>query len=178
MTRSSLVLLLLLMGVLVAGCGGSAPAPVAPQVSAADTASLVLEPAGGEPVVVFEGLVNGGRRLPVDLASFDTLPTQTLTVVEPFVKESMTFEGVGFADLLSAAKATGKTLTVHALDDYEVTFDAAVLRDEGALLATRVDGKVIDVSAGGPVRMVFPAASEVGKDTDLWVWSIDQILVE
>jgi hypothetical protein len=175
--RSSLPVLLL-AGVLVAGCGTTEPTAVAPQVTAAADANLVLEPASSKPLVVFKGLVNGGRPLRADLSSFDALPTQTLTVVEPFVKKSMTFEGVGFADLLNAAKATGTSLTVHAADDYEVTFDAAMLQDEGALLATHVDGKPIEVRSGGPVRMIFPASSKAGKDTDLWVWSVDQVLVE
>ena len=88
------------------------------------------------------------------------------------------FTGVGFADLLNAAKATGQSITVHALDDYEVTLDAAVLREPGVMLATHADGKPIDGASGGPVRLVFPASSESGGDSDLWVWSIDQITVE
>jgi hypothetical protein len=126
---------------------------------------------------MFKGLVNGGRPIAADLASFDALPTQSLTVVEPFVKKSMTFTGVGFADLLNAAKATGKSVTVHALDDFTQTLDTTRLREAGVLLATRVNGKVIEVKSGGPVRLVFPPSAEAGKNTDHWVWSIDQITV-
>ena len=178
MIRSSLVPVLLLAGALVAGCADTEATVIAPQVTAAADANLVLKAAGSKPIVVFKGLVNGGRPVRADLASFDALPTQTLTVVEPFVKKSMRFDGVGFADLLSAVRATGTSLTVHAADDYEVTFDAATLRNEGALLATHVGGRPIEVTAGGPVRIVFPASSKTGKDTDVWVWSVDQILVE
>ena len=123
-------------------------------------------------------MVNGGQPLSADLASINALPMQTLTVVEPFLKETMTFTGVAFADLLTAARATGNSVTIHALDDYEATLDTAVLREPGVLLATRVDGEDIEVSSGGPVRLVFPPSSETGKDSDLWVWSIDQITVE
>lgn len=166
------------MGVLVVGCGtDTEPTAVAPQATAAKV-PLVLEPAKGKPIVMFKGLVNGGQSISADLASLNALPRQTLTVDEPFEKKSMTFTGVGFADLLTAAKATGKSVTIHALDDYEATFAATALREPGVLLATRVDGKAIEVSSGGPVRLVFPASSETGKDTDLWVWSIDQITVE
>jgi hypothetical protein len=90
----------------------------------------------------------------------------------------MTFTGVGFADLLTAAKATGKSVTIHALDDFEATLDVAVLREAGVLLATRADGKLLELKAGGPVRLVFPPSSKAGKDTNLWVWSIDQITVK
>ena len=128
--------------------------------------------------MTFTGLVNGGQPLAADLASLDALPNQTVTVLEPFLQESITFTGVGFADLLNAARATGESVTLHALDGYEVTFDAAVLQEPGVLLATQADGEHIDLAAGGPVRLVFPASSEAGEDTDLWVWSIDQITVE
>ena len=69
-------------------------------------------------------------------------------------------------------------MTIHALDDYQATLDTAVLREPGVLLATKVDGKDIALKSGGPVRLVFPASSKEGKDTDLWVWSIDQITVK
>ena len=177
MLRFKLIPVVVLVGALVVGCGvDTDPDAVAPHVAA--KTPLVFEPAVGKPIVMFEGLVNGGKPMSADLASFDALPKQTLKVIEPFLKKSMTFTGVSFADLFNAAQATGKSVTVHALDDYEVTFKVAVLRDQGALLATAVDGKTIEISDGGPVRLVFPASSEVGKDGDMWVWSIDNITVE
>jgi len=178
-TRWRLAAVAVLVGVLGAGCGSTTkPAAVAPRTSEAPKVALVLKPAPSKPIVTFEGLVNGGQPIAADLASFDALPTQRLTIVEPFVKKSMSFTGVGFADLLSAAKATGKSVTIHALDDFTATVDIAVLREAGVLLATRADGKAIEVKAGGPVRLIFPPSSEAGKDTNLWVWSIDQITVK
>jgi hypothetical protein len=177
-TRSILVPAVLI-AVLVGGCGvDSEPNVAPPPASETGQVKLVLKAAKGKPIVIFKGLVNGGKPISADLASFNALPMQTLTIVEPFVKDSMTFTGVGFADLLTAANATGNSVTLHALDDYEATLDAAVLREPGVLLATRVDGEDIELSSGGPVRLVFPPSSETGKDTDLWVWSIDQITVE
>ena len=179
MTRWRLAPLAVLVGVLGAGCGTDArPAAVGAAVNKAPSAQLVLKPAPGKPLVIFDGLVNGGQPIAADLASFDALPAQRLTVVEPFVKRSMTFTGVRFADVLMAANATGKSVKIHALDDFEATLDAAVLREPGVMLATRTDGKVIDVKSGGPVRLVFPPSSEAGKDTSAWVWSIDQITVQ
>jgi len=141
-------------------------------------AQLVLKPAPGPPIVTFKGLVNGGKPIGVDLASFDALPSQRMTIIEPFVKKSMTFSGVSFSDLLSAAKATGKSVTIHAVDDFKATMKTTTLREPGVLLATRVNGKAIDLKSGGPVRLVFPPSSAAGKDTNLWVWSIDQITVK
>lgn len=161
------------------GCAtGAERAAVVPRSTAAPSVQLVLKPAASKPIVSFEGLVNGGKPLAVDLASLDALPTKRLAIIEPFVKKPMTFTGVGFADLLAAAKTTGGSVTIHALDDFKATIDVDVLREPGVLLATRVNGKVIDVKSGGPVRLVFPPSSSAGKDTNLWVWSIDQITVK
>lgn len=179
MTRWRLAALAMLVGVLGAGCGTDArPVALAPQADKAPSARLVVKPAPGKPLVVIKGLVNSGRPLAMDLASFDALPAQRLTVLEPFVKKTMTFTGVGFADLLTAANATGKSVRIHALDDFEATLDAAALRETGVLLATRAEGKVMDVKSGGPVRLVFPPSSKTGEDNNAWVWSIDQITVQ
>jgi hypothetical protein len=176
-TRRRIASVAVLVSLLTSACGTAAPPTATSQVSEV-RAQLVLQPAMGEPIVTFTGLVNGGQSLAIDLASLDALPSQTLTIVEPFVMQTVTFTGVGFADLLDAVKSPGQSITLHALDDYEVTLDAAVLQEPGVMLATEADGKPIDVASGGPVRLVFPASSESGKDTDLWVWSIDQITVE
>jgi len=166
------------LGALGAGCGtGSRPVAVALQVSQKPATQLVLKPAPGTPIVTFRGLVNGGKPIAVDLASLDALPSQRMTIMEPFLKKSMTFSGVSFSDLLTAAKATGKSVTIHALDDFHATVNTATLREPGVLLATRVNGKTIDLKSGGPVRLVFPPSSAAGKDTNLWVWSIDLITV-
>jgi hypothetical protein len=176
-TRLRLAFVAVLVGLFATGCG-AADVPTATSPPTKAPAQLVLAPATGKPIVTLTGLVNDGQPLVADLASLNALPSQTLTVVEPFVKQSMTFTGVGFADLLNAARATGRSITLHALDDYEVTLDVTVLQEPGVMLATQADGKPIDGASGGPVRLVFPASSESGKDSDLWVWSIDLITVE
>ena len=179
MTRARLLLSAAVIGVLAAGCGTAAqPGAIAPQADQVSRVRLVLKPATGKPVVKIRGLVNGGRPVAVDLASLNALPKHKLTVVEPFLKKSMTFTGVSFADLLTAAKATGTSVTMHALDDYQATLKTSVLRDQGVLLATQVGGKDIELKSGGPVRMVFPASSKAGRDSDLWVWSVDQITLK
>jgi hypothetical protein len=72
-----------LVSVLGAGCGTGAK-PAALTAKASETPKvLILKPAPSKPIVKFEGLVNGGKPIAVDLASFDALPSQRLTIVEP-----------------------------------------------------------------------------------------------
>jgi hypothetical protein len=179
-TRWRLAAFAVTVGVLCAGCATGTQPEAGPNVVNANASkvALVLKPAAGKPVIELKGLVNGGKPAAIDMASLDALPKRSLTIVEPFVKKSMTFTGVSFGDLLTAAKATGKSVNIHALDDFQANLSVAVLRDSGVLLATRADGKLIELKNGGPVRMVFPPSAPTGKDTNNWVWSIDQITVK
>lgn len=166
-------------GVAVGGCAADAEGQDRPAPAVQDTRrDLQLTPAVTKPLVKFTGLVNDDTPISADLASLDALPQQTVTTYEPFVKENVTFTGVGFADLLDAVDATGDSVTVHALDNYERRLDVAVLREPGVLLATREEGQEIPISKGGPVRLIFPDTSDAGADESLWVWSVDRIIVE
>lgn len=171
---SALALTALLGTACTADGGRSATAAVPTERPRAD---LTLAPAEAEPVLRLTGLVGTGRPLEVDLAGLDALPQQALTTYEPFLKTTVTFNGVSFADLLDAAGATGDKVLVHALDDYERTIPTAALREPGVLLATREAGEEIPISEGGPVRLVFPEDSTTGADPDLWVWSVDRLSV-
>lgn len=181
MNRSKLVLAtgaLTALTLLGAGCSSNDPAPAAAAPAAEPRADLTLAPATGDPVLRFTGEIGTGEPLEVDLAGLDALPQRTITTYEPFVKQDVTFSGVTFADLLDAAGATGDSVIVHALDDYERTLDVDVLRQPGVLLATREEGKEIPIPNGGPVRLVFPQDSKAGADPDLWVWSVDLLTVK
>lgn len=180
MNRSRLVLAtgaLTALTLVGTGCSSEDPAPTAAAPAAEPRVDLTLAPATEDPVLRFTGEVGTREPLEVDLAGLDQLPQQTLTTYEPFLKTDVTFSGVAFADLLDAAGATGDSVLVHALDDYERTLGVDVLREPGVLLATREDGEEIPIAEGGPVRLVFPEGSEAGANPDLWVWSVDQLTV-
>lgn len=180
MISSKLVLAtgaLTVVALLGAGCASEDGSPTRSAQAPEPRADLTLAPATGEPVVQLTGLVGSGEPLEVDLAGLDALPQQKLTTYEPFLKKDVAFSGVSFADLLDAADASGTSVLVHALDDYERTLTVDDLRQPGVLLATREGGEEISLPNGGPVRLVFPKDSEAGADPDLWVWSIDRLTV-
>ena len=66
---------------------------------------------------------------------------------------------------------------MHALDDYHVTLPLAQLAASGAVLATRSGGRAIAIDEGGPVRLVFPGGTRLGRNSDNWIWSVDWIRV-
>ncbi len=109
MTRWSPAAVALLVGSLGAGCATDSTPAAAPQASTTSKATLVRKPSAGKPIVTFAGLVNDGQPLAVDLASFDALPTQRLTIVEPFVKKSMASPDnlVGPDEFITVAEEVG-----------------------------------------------------------------------
>jgi hypothetical protein len=105
--------------------------------------------------------------------------TVRLAAQEPFLKKRVTFEGVLLADLLAVAdvpdSATKVSLT--ALDDYKIDFTLDDVRSSQMLLATKADGKHMPVDRSGPIRIVFPDGSSLGRNPDLWIWSVSTMKV-
>lgn len=176
----------LALAVALVGCG-SRDAPEATP-TAPSTVGTVAPPAPipaptGKPVLTITGAVtnhNDGSAVLFDVGTLDQAASVTTQMYDPFAKKDVSFTGVPMADLLArvgvAAGAT--TVHLHALDDYKIELKAIDLADRGILLATKVDGARIAVSDGGPIRLVFPANSTVGKNQDLWIWSVDSINVD
>ena len=164
--------------VLAAACGGSEPAaPVAapPAVAAETPLPKPVTP----PVLVIRGGTrpNVGAEVRLDQASLDALATYEQKLYEPFVKREVRFTGIYMAELLARAGVASGTVTVHALDDYTMDIAVSELVKPGVMLATKADGASIPIAAGGPIRLVFPPSSAIGRSTDAWVWSIDTMTV-
>jgi hypothetical protein len=59
----------------------------------------------------------------------------------------------------------------------EVDFKVADVRSSQMLLATKADGKHMPVDRSGPIRIVFPDSSSMGRNPDLWIWSVASMKV-
>jgi hypothetical protein len=179
-----------LLLVVVAAC--AAPAPTSAPTGPVDAAPTVLEPAvllpdqpvpapSTEPVLTVTGLIdvtNGGNALRLDAGTLDSLGRLRLTVYEPWVKQTLNFQGVWLGDLLRIARPDPAAMTVHitALDDYQVNLPLADVLAGGVLLATRDgDGHPIPVEDGGPTRIVFAEGVPSGASADQWIWSLATI---
>jgi hypothetical protein len=174
----------------VAACGkDEQPTQTAPTASTPQLVSEGTLAAGekvaapsGEVVLELSGAIgarNQGKKLALDLASLEQMRTVKLATTEPYLKKKLTFQGVLLADLLALAKvpASATKLHVTALDDYKVDFNLADIRSNQMLLATKTDGKHMPVERAGPIRIVFPEASTLGRNPNLWIWSISTMKV-
>jgi hypothetical protein len=181
-----LVVVTLVAALAVAACGGKEEAP--PQAASGASAPKVVDDgtlAAGEKIAVPKGDVvltvsgdiasaNKGRKLELDLASLEKMRQVRLEAAEPFLKRRVTFEGVLLSDLLKVAGVpdSASKVSLTALDDYKVDFKVADIRSSQMLLATKADGKHMPVDRSGPIRIVFPDSSTLGRNPDLWIWSV------
>jgi hypothetical protein len=157
---------------------GATAAPTRPVAKRLAPAKPLPAPLG-DPVLRITGVTRGNvgaLTTKVDLATLDAVAHQSVSVYEPFLKHDVTFTGVRMSELLRRAgvKASARTLHMHALDDYHVDLPIAAFAADG-ILATRADGKPIPIAKGGPIRLIFTAASAVAANTDNWIWSVDAV---
>jgi hypothetical protein len=191
-TRSiRLAAVVLAAAVAVAACAGREEAPPAaptdvsvPQVIDDGTlaAGQEIGAPSGEVVLTVSGAIgerNKGRALELDLASLEKMRRVRLEAAEPFLKRRVMFEGVLLSDLLAVAEvpASATRVSLTALDDYKVDVKLEDVRSSQMLLATKADGKHMPVDRSGPIRIVFPDGSSLGRNPDLWMWSVSSMRV-
>ena len=187
-----LVVVALVTALAVAACGGKDEAteqtasPVASSPTVVDAGSLAagekIAAPRGEVVLTLSGAIgehNKGKRLEFDLANLERMRRVRLEAAEPFLKRRVMFEGVLLSDLLAVAGVpeTASKVSLTALDDYKVDFKVADVRSSQMLLATKADGKHMPVDRSGPIRIVFPDSSSLGRNPDLWIWSVSSMRV-
>ena len=187
-----LVMVALVAALAVAACGGKKEA--APQATATDssapqvvadgslTAGQRISAPKGEVVLTVTGDIgaaNKGKSLELDVASLEKMRQVRLEAAEPFLKRRVMFEGVLLSDLLTVAGVpdSASKVSLTALDDYKVDFKVADVRSSQMLLATKADGKHMPVDRSGPIRIVFPDSSSLGRNPDLWIWSVESMKV-
>lgn len=171
-------------------CGGPdpgavAPTPVAPAGAVIEAPTLRpgedLPAPTGPGVVTLTGRIaatNGDGTLRLDLAGLQRLGTVQVTVFEPWVEQTLDFQGVWLTDLLAVARADDGAAHLHlvALDNYQVDLTTADVRAGGVFLATRTGaGSPIPVADGGPTRIVFVGDTASGVSRDQWIWSLKTI---
>lgn len=148
---------------------------LAPPVLAADFAAP-----SGDVVLIVTGKIaahNAGDKLELDQAQLAALPQTSFTTSTIWTGGAPTFQGVLLKDLIAAAGATGKTVTLTAANDYMITIPVDDIKDNAPLLAYLMDGKPMSLRDKGPVWMVYPYdANEDYRTETVYSRSIWQLI--
>ena len=116
-----------------------------------------------------------------DYAALQGIGMATIKADFPMGGEVHEYQGPLLGDVLAAAGATGSTVTVKALDGYQVDLDLAEAVANGAVIALKRDGMPFALGDYGPTHLVFPRAERADladMNDDTWIYSIYYINVE
>lgn len=125
---------------------------------------------------------NTGDSAEFDADMLDALPVSQFTTASPWHKKQVAFAGPSLKTLLGAVGASGKVLTMIAMNDYEVKvpYDDAARFEP--VLARRADGQVLTVRQKGPLFMIYPFDSKPVLKSDIYysrsIWQLKRIVVE
>lgn len=148
-------------------------APLSAQTLAAPTGEVMLTVSGKI------GTTNGDGVLALDAGLLASLPQHEFTTSTIWTDGTATYSGVLLRDLLAAAGATGSTVKLTALNDYQITMPAADAAEDGPLLATLADGKPMPVRDKGPVWLIYPYDDNAAYRTEQTyarsIWQLNRI---
>ncbi|NOR64080.1 MAG: molybdopterin-dependent oxidoreductase [Rhodobacteraceae bacterium] len=116
-----------------------------------------------------------------DYAALQGIGMITIKADFPMGGEVHEYQGPLLADVLAASGATGSTVTVKALDGYQVDLDLAEAVANGAVIALKRNGEPFSLGDYGPTHLVFPRAERADlaeMNDDNWIYSIYYIHVE
>ncbi len=114
-----------------------------------------------------------------DEASLLSLPQRQVTVAAESWSASLAMSGPLLADVLQAAGATGKPITVFALDGFGKPMTPEQVSAGDWVLATHANGVALGIGGRGPLWLVHDtgAAEATAQEERNWVWSVFHIAV-
>lgn len=141
--------------------------------------------AAGSPDTTIQITLGGQEDSPrqITVAEVESAGLQQVNAYNPYDKNTDAYTGVWMKDFVAKfGSAETTSMTVRAIDDYEIDFDKSEWQTMRILIATRVDGAYIDFDKKGPMRIIFPDFDETLEEyqTKLpkWIWMITEISME
>lgn len=119
------------------------------------------------------------RAFEFDAAALEAMPQETVTAdAEPW-KAAVQMSGPLLSDVLAAAGATGKPITVFALDGYGAAMTPEQIAARRWVLASHADGKPLGIGGRGPLWLVYDTSAGKAsvQEEGAWVWSVFHIAV-
>ena len=133
-------------------------------------------------ILTIDGGVDGGRPVEFTLDRLEALGTATIKTSTPWHDGVVTFEGVPLSRLMTEVKATGSVLAVLALNNYRTEIPFSDFGEFGAILATKANGKYMEVSDKGPLFVIYPFDDRPELKQELYysrsAWQVRTITVE
>jgi hypothetical protein len=133
-------------------------------------------------ILIVDGKTADGKPVSFTLAQIESMGAATITTHTPWHSGEVTFEGVPVGDLMTKVGAKGDTVNVLALDKYSVEIPLADLRKYHAVMAYKLNGKIMSIADKGPLFVVYPYDSDPDVATEKFYrrspWQIARLTIE
>lgn len=138
-----------------------------------------------EVLLTVDGMIsecNDQQEVRIDRVMIDTLPHKQIKTANPWDEQAAVYEGVLLRDLMAYVKASGKTATFSALNDYRSDITLADMEKYDVILAFKRDGVDLPVRDKGPFFVVFPFSDmpELANEARYAqsVWQVNHVTVK
>lgn len=113
------------------------------------------------------------RAFSLDRYLLQSLPQVSITVDADKWPDSVELKGPKLDDVLSLAGATGKSISVTALDGYELEISTNEIAAHEWVLAISANDKPLAIGGRGPTWLVYGIEGRKASDEEeaKWVWS-------
>ncbi|MGI9505290.1 MAG: molybdopterin-dependent oxidoreductase [Geminicoccaceae bacterium] len=134
----------------------------------------------GKILLTVGGLIdetNSGDRAEFDRDMLESIGMVELTTQTPWTEGETRFAGVPVSRLLDLVAIRGAVVRASAANDYQADIPVATLRDAGAVLAMRMNGKDLTLRDKGPLWIVFPWSEQPELDRiEIYNYAVWQLL--
>ncbi|MFB2866489.1 molybdopterin-binding oxidoreductase [Aeromonas sp. MdU4] len=124
--------------------------------------------------------VNG--KVMFDLAKLQALPQHEIVTGNPWVDKPHKYRGPKLADVLTAVGADGKTITLTALNSFQIRVEWDNVAKYDPILAWEDNGVVMRVRDKGPIWFMLPLDQypelKRSEYTDMMIWQLDSIDIQ
>jgi len=136
-------------------------------------------------VLTVAGTTPSGEPMSIDYSMEDlaALDQVELTTINEFVDSETQFSGPLVRDLVKGFTVTDDTtLTLQAINDYEVSMPIADALKYDVIVATKRDGNQMSVRENGPLWIIYPMSDNPELQNSLYMsrlaWQLVRITVE
>lgn len=117
-----------------------------------------------------------------DMAMIQALPQHEIVTSNPWVDKPHKYVGPRLADVLAAVKANGKSITLTALNSFQIRINWDKVKQYEPILAWQDDGVTMRVRDKGPLWFILPLDQypelKRSEFTDMMIWQLSGIDIQ
>ncbi|MCH7371425.1 MULTISPECIES: molybdopterin-binding oxidoreductase [Aeromonas] len=117
-----------------------------------------------------------------DLTMLQALPQHEIVTSNPWVDKPHKYVGPKLADLMTAVGAEGKSITLTALNSFQIRVNWDKVKQYDPILAWQDDGMTMRVRDKGPLWFILPLDKHPelkrSEFTDMMIWQLSSIDIQ